>query len=58
MARAPWASDALNDTALHWVDACLRRDGSLFLPTAPIWAKSVVDEAALPLLVEDVSDNA
>lgn len=54
MARAPWTSNELYETASQWVEECLRRDGSLFTPGAAIWTRELIDKAAPALLVDDL----
>jgi MoxR-like ATPase len=53
MARTPWAPDALYSAADRWVEECLRRGGSLFMPGQPVWTDATVGEAAEPLLIDD-----
>ncbi|GIU95785.1 MAG: hypothetical protein KatS3mg012_2242 [Gaiellaceae bacterium] len=53
MARAPWASDRLYEVASSWVGTCLRRQGSLFGASEPLWSKAVVDEAVERMVFDD-----
>src|SRR5579862_5400809 len=54
MPYAPWTPPSLYEVARQWVDTCLAQDGSLFTPGQPIWKRDVVDEAAVPLLIDDI----
>jgi MoxR-like ATPase len=42
MARAPWTSDAVYDTARAWVEDCLGKGGSLISPGQAVWTADTV----------------
>jgi MoxR-like ATPase len=54
MAKAPWAPSGLYETAARWVETCLSAGGSLFGSAEPLWTRPVIDEAAEPLLIDDI----